>query len=131
MDLVLYDGVCGFCNSTVRFIIDRDPERRFRFLALQSDGARARLAPFPDVPRNLDTLVVLAEGRAFIRSDAVIYILRRLKSPWPAVAATLACVPRPLRDLGYRGFAKARYRLFGKFESCPLPRAEERALFLD
>ena len=79
-------------------------------------------------------LVVRAWGspaeRIFVRSEAVLLILRELPRPWPAVALVLGWIPRPVRDLGYRMIARWRYRLWGRVESCALPSEGDRARFL-
>jgi len=132
--VVLYDGLCGVCNRFNRFVLDRDPDGRFAFAALQSDTARRLLAPHGASPDDLDTLWVIArEGggeRALSRSEAVFFVLRELGGPWRAVA-WLRVLPRPLCDLGYRVFARLRYRVLGRHETCPLPRPGEAARFLD
>lgn len=131
--VVLYDGLCGVCNRFNRFVLDRDPGGRFAFAALQSPTAGALLAPHGATPDDLDTLWVIArEGgseRALARSDAVFFVLRELGGFWRAVA-WLRALPRPLRDLGYRIFARSRYRLLGRHETCPLPRPGEAERFL-
>lgn len=132
--LILYDGLCGVCNRFNRFVLDRDPQGHFVFAALQSPTARARLAPHGVTPDDLDTLWVLAHTpageRALSRSDAVFFVLRELGGAWSAVA-WMRVLPRPVRDLGYRVFARARYRLLGRHETCPLPRPGEAERFLD
>ena len=133
--LVLYDGVCGLCNRLNRFVIARDPAGRFRFAALQSSLAREILARHGRDPRDLDTLyLVLSRGRPDERllrkSDAVLWILRALGGPWRAAAA-LRLVPRVLRDLGYDLVARTRYRLFGRYDACPLPDPRHKGRFLD
>lgn len=132
--VVLYDGLCGVCNRFNRFVLDRDREGRFVFAALQSATARALLAPHGASPDDLDTVWVIARGpdgeRALCRSDAVFFVLRELGGVWRAVA-WLRVLPRPLCDLGYRVFARLRYRLLGRHDTCPLPKPGEAARFLD
>jgi predicted DCC family thiol-disulfide oxidoreductase YuxK len=133
--IILYDGVCGLCNRLNRFVLARDPAGRFRFAALQSARAREILTRHGRDPRDLDTLyLVLGYGRADERllrkSDAALWILRALGFPWRASAA-LRVLPVGLRDLGYDLVARTRYRLFGRYETCPLPEPRYRARFLD
>ncbi len=131
--VVFYDGVCGFCDRSVSWLLARDPEGRFRFAALQGETAAELRARHPQLPRDLDTLVyVESEGgreRVFLRSRAIFRLLAQLDPPWRWLA-WLRWLPRPLTDLGYRLFARIRYRVFGRLESCRLPTAEERARFL-
>jgi predicted DCC family thiol-disulfide oxidoreductase YuxK len=65
-----------------------------------------------------------------IRSDAAVALLAALPSPWPVIGKVFGWIPRPLRDLGYRIIARLRYRIWGRFETCPIPTAQERAHFL-
>jgi predicted DCC family thiol-disulfide oxidoreductase YuxK len=132
--LVLYDGVCGLCHRLNRFVLARDPAGRFRFAALQSALAREILVRHGRDPHDLDTLyLVLGYGRPDERllrkSDAALWILRELGGPWRAVAG-LRAVPRPLRDIGYDLVARTRYRLFGRYDACPIPDPRHRARFL-
>lgn len=123
---MLFDGVCNFCNAAVRFIAHNDPEGRFVFLPLQSPRARALLAGSPPA----ETIVLLADGRRYERSDAALHVALGLRMPWP-LAFALILVPRDLRDAVYRWLARNRYALFGKQDACPLPAPSLRERFLD
>jgi predicted DCC family thiol-disulfide oxidoreductase YuxK len=133
--VILYDGVCGLCNRLNRFVLARDPAGRFRFAALQSALAAEILARHGRDPRDLDTLyLVLSPGRTEERllrkSDAILGILRELGGAW-RMAGALRVAPRALRDLGYDVVARTRYRLFGRYDACPIPDPRYRARFLD
>ena len=133
--IILYDGVCGLCHRLNRFVLARDQAGRFRFAALQSALAGEILARHCRDPRDLDTLyLVLGHGgpdeRLLRKSDAALRILRELGGAWRA-ASLLRVVPRPLRDLAYDLVARSRYRLFGRYDTCPLPDPRHRARFLD
>jgi len=137
--VVVFDGDCGLCNRTVRWLLRRDRRDRLRFLASESEIAAALLVRHginrPDAKSGPTTiLTVLNFGdpaeRVLARSEAVLALLAELPQPWPAVAAALGWVPRPLRDLGYRLIARWRYRIWGRLEVCPFPGADERARFL-
>jgi predicted DCC family thiol-disulfide oxidoreductase YuxK len=133
--IILYDGVCGLCNRLNRFVLARDPTGRFRFAALQSPLAGEILGRHGRDPPDLDTLYhVLAptrpDERLLTKSDAVLWILRELGGAW-RVTGALRVVPKGVRDLGYDIVARARYRLFGRYASCPLPDPRHRARFLD
>jgi len=128
--IVLFDGVCNLCDSTVLFVIDRDPEGRFRFASLQSEVG-ARLLAEHDLPEDtLDTFVLIEDGRAFVRSTAALRVARRLPFPWWLLGAFLL-VPAALRDPVYRWVARNRYRWFGTRESCRVPTPELRERFLE
>ena len=139
--IVLYDGVCGLCNRTVQFALKHDREGIFRFASLQSALAGRILARHNRDASDLDTVYVVlncdpsrtgtVDETLLERSDAVLYILRRLGGFWGVAGSLLRLIPRPLRDWGYGIVARIRYRVFGKYETCPLPSAETRARFLD
>lgn len=133
--VVFYDGVCGFCDRLVRFVLPRDRDERFRFATLQGDFASATLMPLGADPAQLDTFYVLADygtprARLLDRSTAALFLAGQLGWPWRAAAA-LRILPKPLRDLGYRGVARVRYRFFGRYDHCPVPSPEQRARFVD
>jgi predicted DCC family thiol-disulfide oxidoreductase YuxK len=137
--VVIFDGHCGLCNRTVRWLLRRDRRDQLRFVASESEMAAGLLARHginsPDAESGPATiLAVLNFGgpaeRVLARSEAVLALLAELPRPWPAVAAALGWIPRPLRDLGYRLIARWRYRIWGRLESCPVPTAEERKRFL-
>ena len=132
--LVVFDGRCGFCNASVRWLARRDGRDRLRFAAAEDErvwglldrhelGA-VRFAAEPS------TLVVVRDGRAMVRSEAVVAALSELPGVWPGVAKGLRAVPRPVRDAVYRVVARLRYRLGGRLEACPLPAEAEKAKFL-
>lgn len=128
--LLLYDGDCGFCHESVRFVLARDRSGLFRFAALQGDAAAKHLAPFGGRPATLDTLYVLEDAwgpRPLLhaRSDAVLFVARALGLPWRVLAA----LPRGLRDRAYDLVARHRRSLIGT-RSCPVPASAERDRFL-
>ena len=126
--IVYFDGFCGFCNRTVDFLLKRDTAATLRFAPLQGETARDHL---PEQDRtSLDSLVVSRGEKSWRRSAAVVRTLWQLPAPWPIMGWLLWLIPLPLRDLGYRLFAKVRYRLFGKLESCGLPQPGEAERFL-
>lgn len=127
--IVLFDGVCNVCNAAVNFIIDRDPEGRFRFASLQSPEGMALAAPHGIDGSEPSTMVLIEDGRAYTQSTAALRIARKLRAPWPLAYAALF-VPRALRDVAYRYFAANRYRWFGKTEACRVPTPDIRSRFL-
>jgi len=135
MYIVLYDGVCGLCNSLVQFLIKRDKRGALRFASLQSDFAAKVLGRHGIDPTDLDTfhLVVNYEQpdeRVLSRGDAVLKAWRELGGSWNTLATIGQVVPRALRDLLYNFIARNRYRVFGKHETCMLPDPNQQHLFL-
>jgi predicted DCC family thiol-disulfide oxidoreductase YuxK len=134
--IILYDGVCGLCNRLVQFVLKRDSRGRFHFAWLQGLFAAKVLARHGLSPSDLDTVYVVLDyeqpgERLAARSDAVIVILRELGRMWNALALAMRLVPRWFRNWGYNLVARYRYRIFGKYDSCPLPEATHRDRFLD
>jgi predicted DCC family thiol-disulfide oxidoreductase YuxK len=129
--LLLYDGVCALCNGAVKFVLRRDRRAEVRFAALQGETATSLLAEHPALEA-VDSMVwVDADGEVSIRSDAAIAIGRYLGGFWGLAAAVARVVPRALRDAVYDLVARLRYRVFGRYDACPLPPPEHRARFLD
>lgn len=127
--IVLFDGVCNFCNASVNFLIDRDPDGRFVFGALQSEEGLAVLREH-NLPEGYFDSIVLIEGdRVLTASDAALEISRHMSGAWPALR-TFKIIPRPIRDAVYNWIAANRYKWFGKQDSCRLPTPEYRARFL-
>lgn len=129
--IVLYDGACGMCNRTVRFVLRRDREGVFRFAALQSRLAERILAGQGIRATELDTLYVVDGEEVLARSEAVMFVLRRLGGIWKAVAEVLRFLPRGMRDGMYGAVARNRCRVFGKYEVCPAPSEQERGRFVE
>lgn len=129
LNIVFFDGVCGFCNHTVNFLLARDHHHRLKFAPLQGETA-AKFVP-DGVRKNLKSLVLCRAGKVYLRSAAVVRILWLLGGVWSLLGTLLWIIPLPLRDLGYHLFSLLRYRLFGKLDACRLPTPSERLAFLD
>jgi predicted DCC family thiol-disulfide oxidoreductase YuxK len=134
--LVFYDGVCGLCNRFVWFLLARDTRGVFRFAPLQSDLARRELVPRGHDPCDLDTVFVVAgwnspAAHLLVKSRAVRHTLSELGAGWSLLARAAGLIPVPLADRLYARVAGVRYRVFGRYDSCPLPRPEWRARFVD
>ena len=132
--MLLYDGVCGFCNWAVRTVLRFDPNGTLRFAALDSGFARAIIDRHPAI-QNVDSVVFVDEPgqpaeRVAVRSAAALRVVDYLGGPWKLLKVARV-MPAPLRDWLYDRFADIRYRVFGKYESCPLPPQDVRARFLD
>ncbi|WP_261362875.1 thiol-disulfide oxidoreductase DCC family protein [Rubinisphaera margarita] len=125
--LLLFDGVCGMCNSFVDFIVARDRRHVFRFAPLQGETA-AQIAT-PDDVEHLRSVVFVKNGQTFRKSSAVVRVLWELGGVWSMLGTLLWLIPKPLRDVGYRFVARIRYRIFGKKSACRLPTPEERSWF--
>ena len=133
--LVLYDGVCGLCNRSVQFVLERDRPARFQFASLQSATGQAMVARYGHNSEDLTTFYVVANFRTsgphfYAKGDAALFVLRELGWPWKALLIARIC-PRAIRDRVYDLVARTRYRVFGRYDHCVLPRPEHRGRFVD
>ena len=133
--LILYDGVCGLCDRFVQFLLRIDRDDRLRFAALQGPIGTKILNEAGRAATALSTVVVVADHgtetqRLLDRSDAALFAIASAGGLYRAAEA-LRLVPRFIRDAAYDLIAKWRYRIFGRFEACPIPRPATRAKFLD
>lgn len=127
--VILFDGVCNFCNGAVNFVINRDRAGYFKFAALQSEAGEGLLNKYGIDKVATDSVVLIEGDIAYTHSSAGLKIVRKLPTPWPLLYA-LIVVPKSIRDWAYRLFAKHRYRLFGRQHQCMMPTPEIRARFL-
>lgn len=126
--IVLFDGVCNFCNSSINFIIKRDKKRYFNFAPLQSDIAQKlvgdKTKPMPE------SVILIEDGKSYDRSSAALRIAKKLDGLWP-VLYVFILLPKPIRDWVYNLIGRNRYKWFGKTEACMIPTPEVRSRFLD
>jgi predicted DCC family thiol-disulfide oxidoreductase YuxK len=129
--VVLFDGVCNLCNSSVQFILKRDKAARFRFASLQGPAGQGLLEKF-HLPENYLNSFVLIEGeRVYTRSSAALRVLKNLGKGWNFFYWGGWVIPVFIRDAVYNWIARNRYRWFGRRGSCWVPTPELRARFLD
>lgn len=126
--IILFDGVCSFCDRSVQFIIKYDQAAYFQFASIQSDIGQALLAQY-EVPENIDSVILIEHGKVYFESAAALKICKRLDSIFP-VCYIFILIPPAMRNKMYRLFAKNRYRLFGQKEKCLLPTPSQRKRFL-
>lgn len=133
--VLLYDGLCGFCNRSIQLILRHDRRKTMFFAALQSEYGKSIVTRHPELA-GVDSLVFVEPldfaylERVFVRSDAALHVARYLAGPWKLALAGYV-IPRPIRDYFYDQFAKRRYGWFGKYGSCPLPSPDVQERFLD
>ena len=133
--LVLYDGVCGLCDRFIQFLLRIDTKDRLRFAALQGPIGTEILKEAGRSVDALSTVLVVrdhgtAEATLLDRSDAALFAIASAGGIYGAASA-FRLVPRFLRDGVYDLVARTRYRIFGRFDSCPIPKPATRAKFLD
>jgi predicted DCC family thiol-disulfide oxidoreductase YuxK len=127
--VVLFDGVCNLCNSSVNFLLDRDKNDHFRFGSLQSKEGEALLNEYSIDREDTESVILIENGKAFAYSTAALRIARGLGGIW-SLGYVFIVIPKFIRDPLYKLIAKNRYRMFGKREMCRMPTPEERAKFI-
>lgn len=126
--VLIFDGECALCHGAVRHILRHERAPEFRFAALKSDYAARLAAGIAPDGLPVDTLIVVEPDsrKILVRSAAVLAIARRLRAPWPTLAAGFAMLPVAWRDALYDAVARRRLRFFGRAESaCPMPSARQ------
>ncbi len=128
--IVLFDGVCNFCNDSVRFIIKRDKNDLFRFASLQSDLGKKLTEERGIDTEKIDSIILINPGKAYyLKSTAALEVAKKLSGAWP-LFGIFQYLPEAFRNLVYDYVAKNRYDWFGKLETCPMPTPEEQEKFL-
>lgn len=127
--IVLFDGVCNLCNGAVTFLIRNDKHDRFRFAALQSEMGADLTRKYRIDTQEVDSIVLIENDKAYVRSDAALRIARRMSGAYPLLYAFFI-IPKFLRDPIYKWVARNRYRWFGKKDQCMIPTPELKAKFL-
>ena len=127
--LVLYDGTCGLCARSVRWILDHEADHEIQFAPLQGPTAARARERFPQIPASIDTVVYITAGRAHLRSKAVLHAAGHLRAPWRWLYR-LRWLPAGVLDLGYRAVAALRYRIWGHADACGLVSSAQRIRFL-
>ena len=127
--IILFDGVCNFCNGAVNFVIDRDQAGYFKFAALQSEAGEELLERHSIDKIETDSVILIEDDEAYTHSSAALRIVRRLPGAWPLLYGFIV-LPEAIRDWAYKLFARNRYRFFGRREEGMIPTPDVRARFL-
>lgn len=128
-EIILFDGVCNFCNSTVNFVIKRDKKAILHFAPLQSDIGQQLLKEYHLPNDEMRSFVFIEKGKAYTQSTAALKVCKYLSSLWPLCYGFII-IPKFIRDGIYNWIAKNRYKWFGKKESCMIPNADVKKRFL-
>jgi len=123
--IIFYDGLCGLCDRSVKFIIKYDQEKKFRFAALQSDFAKQILGD----DANADTFILFEKGKIITRSTAALRVCKILSGKLSFLYIFIL-VPAFIRDTFYDLIARNRYKWFGHFDECKIPTPEQKELFI-
>lgn len=127
--VIVFDGICNWCNTWVNFTLARDPHGKFKFGTLQSSQAQQILTELRFPVDDFKTFLLLERGRVFTKSTAALRIVRQLSGLWPLLYIGMV-IPRPLRDAVYDYIARHRYQWMGKAQACRTPIASDHERFV-
>ncbi|MDN4524852.1 thiol-disulfide oxidoreductase DCC family protein [Fictibacillus fluitans] len=128
--VLLFDGVCNFCNSIVNFLIRQDKKGSISYGSLQSEGGQQILHQFHLPAENFESVVYIKNGQSYQKSDAALEIAKDLGGLWK-LAVLAKIIPCRVRDALYEWIARNRYKWFGKKDQCMIPSPEVRQRFID
>ncbi len=128
-NIILFDGVCNFCNSSVNKIIKHDKNNRYKFAALQSEIGKKLLEKHSIDSTIIDSIILIENDVAFIKSTAILKISKHLNGIYP-LAYSFIIIPTFLRNFVYDFIARNRYKWWGKKDSCMIPTAEVKSKFI-
>ncbi len=127
---MIFDGVCNLCARSVRFILDHEADQTLRFTPLQSPAGSRLMRELGLDPEDARTFVLIADGKAYVKSDAAIRLSRYFRRAWMPLGL-IKIIPRWIRDRVYDVVARNRYRWFGRLDSCMVPTPELRTRFIE
>ena len=132
--LILYDGVCGLCNRLNAFVLPRDPNGKFHYAPLQSTISNSFLSHFGRDPTELNSFYIVTNYRSdspqlLSKANAAFFVAKQIGGVWK-LAMIFTLFPVSLLNTVYDLIARYRYRLFGRYDACPLPSAEHKGRFI-
>ncbi|MGB0973353.1 MAG: thiol-disulfide oxidoreductase DCC family protein [Flavobacteriaceae bacterium] len=128
--IILFDGVCNLCNSSVNYVIDHDHNDEFRFLPLQSELGKELQSYLGITSNSLDSIILYIPNEAYyVKSSAALKIMSRFKGVWK-LAWIFNIIPQKIRDYVYDFVAQNRYQWYGKQDNCRIPTPELQSKFL-
>ncbi len=127
--VIVFDGVCNWCNASVNFTMDHDPEKKFKFGTLQSEPGQKILEELQLSTKDFSTFLLIEKGKVTSKSTAGLRVVKHLSGLWPLLYACII-IPRPVRDAVYNFIARHRYQWMGKTDSCRVPNQVERERFV-
>jgi len=128
-NIIIFDGVCNFCNKLVNFIIKRDPTSKLIFTALQNKSAEELIIKYKVINYDIGSIILIKNDKYFLRSEAIFEIIKDLSGYW-YLFGVFRIIPLGIRDYIYKLVSKNRYRFFGKKDSCMIPTKELQKRFL-
>ena len=130
-DIILYDGVCIFCNKWVSFIINNDKNKKFRFAPIQSKFAKHIVKKIGANSETIDTIFVIRSDIFYTKFKASTYALYSVNKYFIFMYLLNFILPKIFLDFFYDLVGSKRYKIFGKYDTCPLPDAKIKDRFID
>jgi predicted DCC family thiol-disulfide oxidoreductase YuxK len=128
--VILFDGVCNFCNGAINFVLKQDKKGVFRFAPLQSEAGRRLLQQYNLPTEEFESFVLIDQGKVYKKSNAALRVMNKLPWYWKE-SQIFRLIPTIFRDAIYDFIARNRYKWFGKKDQCMVPTPEMRSRFLD
>lgn len=128
--IILFDGVCNLCNSSVQYVIRHDPDAHFHYASLQSESGQLLLKQFNLPTNDFNSFVLIQDGKFYTRSTAALKVAKQLKG-FIKIVYGFIIVPPFIRDAVYNLIAKNRYKWFGERDHCMIPTPELKSRFLN
>ncbi|MBI3501239.1 MAG: thiol-disulfide oxidoreductase DCC family protein [Bacteroidetes bacterium] len=125
--VLLFDGVCNYCNAWVNFVIRHDKKKKFRFAALQSEAGK-KIMQQHNIPAETDSAALIDNGKVYTKSS-LLRVMKHVGGIYFSVYL-LIIVPKFIRDFAYDIIARNRYKWWGKKNECMIPMKEVRERFL-
>lgn len=128
--ILLFDGECGFCNKSIQFFLknERKSATKIHFASLQSDAGIA-LRNYFEVDKNTDSIILIRDHSAYIKSCAALRLTVYMKGLWP-ILSVFVIIPPFLRNIVYNYIAKRRMKWFGRVDNCALLQQEDKQRFI-
>ncbi len=123
--IVIFDGICAFCNKSIDILMKLDSQKKFRYTPIQGEFVKTL-----NIEPDIDSIIYYEDSTLFYKSTAILKILQALGGLW-RMTTVFYLIPRVIRDFIYDIIAKYRYKIFGKKESCRIPKKIEQELFID
>ena len=127
--IILFDGICNLCNSSVQYVIKHDPGALFKFASLQSEQGQNLLKQFNLAANDLNSFVLIQDNKAYTRSTAALKVAKQLNGAIKLLYGFII-VPAFIRDAVYKLIARNRYKWFGRKDQCMVPTPEVKSKFL-
>jgi predicted DCC family thiol-disulfide oxidoreductase YuxK len=119
--IILFDGVCNFCNAWVDILLRIDTNAMYKFTPLQSAMGQQLLTSIGKEKDDISSVVLIAaDGQTYYTKSACVLQVVRQLGPVAQIASTVLTrmVPESIRDTIYDTVAENRYSILGERTTC-------------